>query len=70
MVMYTWLCLKNDNHKDLLCSTRNSAQRYMAAWVARGLGGEWIHVRVGLGPLQLVYGYTPIQNKKKFFNKM
>ena len=31
---------KNDNHKDLLFSTCNSAQRYMAAWMARGLGGE------------------------------
>ena len=50
-----WSCthgyVKNNNHKDLFFSTRSSAQRYMAAWVARGLGGEWIHVRVRLSPL-------------------
>ena len=27
-------------------STWNSAQRYVAAWMAWGFGGEWIHVYV------------------------
>ena len=34
----------------LLCSARNNAPCYAAAWVAEESGGEWIHVYVWLGP--------------------
>ena len=34
----------------LLCSARNNAPCYVAAWVAEESGGEWIHVYVWLGP--------------------
>ena len=37
MDMYTLLYLKWITNKDLLSSTRNSAQRYVAAW----MGGEF-----------------------------
>ena len=37
----TWI-----TSKDLLYSTGDSAQCYLAAWVGRELGGEWIHVYV------------------------
>ena len=42
-----------DNYKDLLYSTGNSAQCYVAAWMGRGLEGEWIHVYVWLSPVAL-----------------
>ena len=41
---YTLLYLKWITNKDLLCSTENSAQCYVAAWMGREFGGEWIHV--------------------------
>ena len=44
----TRLCLKWITSKDLLYSTGDSAQCYLAAWVGRELGGEWIHVYVWL----------------------
>ena len=45
--MYTLLYLKWITHKDLLYSTGNSAESYMAAeWEGR----EWIHVCVWLSP--------------------
>ena len=37
--------LKMDN-KDLLYSTWNSAQCYVAVWMGGEFGGEWIHVYV------------------------
>ena len=37
--MYTLLYLKWVTNKDLLCSTGNSAQRYVAAWMGGELGG-------------------------------
>ena len=40
MDMYALLYLKWITNKDLLCSTRNSAQCYLEAWVGGGLGGE------------------------------
>ena len=46
MDMYTWLYLKCITNKDLLYSTWNSAQCYVAAWKGGGFGGEWIHVYV------------------------
>ena len=38
-------------NKDLLYSTWNSAQCYVAASMGAGFGGEWIHVYVWLSPL-------------------
>ena len=46
MDMYTLLCLKRITTKDLLHSTGNSAQRYVAAWMGGEFGGEWVHVYV------------------------
>ena len=37
-VRYTLLYLKGITNKDLLCSTGNSAQYYVAAWMGRVLG--------------------------------
>ena len=72
MDMHTMLYLKRITNKDLLYSTGNSAQCYVAAWMGEGCGGEWIHVYVWLSPSAihlklshcLLIGYTPIQNKK------
>ena len=73
MDMCTLLYLKWITNKDLLYSTENSAQCYVAAWMGGDLGGERIHVYVWLShfavhlkPSQhwLLIGYTPIQNKK------
>ena len=47
-VMCTVLCLKWITNKDLLYSTGNAAQCYVAAWIGQGFGGEWIHVYVWL----------------------
>ena len=47
---YTLLYLKWITNKDLLCSTENSAQCYVAAWMGREFGGEWKHVYVWLSP--------------------
>ena len=49
-VMHTVLYLKWVTHNDLLSSTGNSAQCYVAAWMGGGFGGEWIHVYVWLNP--------------------
>ena len=43
MDMYTRLYLKWITNKDLLCSTWNSAQCYVAAWMRGEFGGKWIH---------------------------
>ena len=40
--MYTLLYLKWITKKDLLYSTRNSAQCYVAAWMERDFGGEFV----------------------------
>ena len=48
--MYILLCLKWITTKDLLYSTGNSAQCYVAAWMGGEFGGEWIHVYVWLSP--------------------
>ena len=50
MDMYSPLHLKRITNKDLLHSTGNSAQCYVAAWVGEEFGGEWIHVCVWLSP--------------------
>ena len=48
--MYTLLYLKRITNKDLLYSSENSAQCYVAAWIGGEFGGEWIHVYVWLSP--------------------
>ena len=50
MDMYILLYLKWITNKDLLYSTGNSAQCYVAAWVGGEFGGEWMHVYVWLSP--------------------
>ena len=50
MDLYTLDYLKWIANKDLLYSTRNSAQCYVAAWMGREFGGEWIHVSLRLSP--------------------
>ena len=42
----TLLYLKWVTTKDLLYSTGNSAQCYVAAWMGGEFGGEWTHVYV------------------------
>jgi len=37
-------------NKDLLCSTENSAQCCVVAWMGGEFGGEWIHVYMWLSP--------------------
>ena len=55
--MYTLLYLKRITNKDLLYSSENSAQCYVAAWIGGEFGGEWIPVYVWLSsftvPLKL-----------------
>ena len=48
--IYTLLYLKRITNKDLLYSTGNSAQCYVAAWMGGESGGEWIYVYVWLRP--------------------
>ena len=69
MDMYTVLYLKWITDKDLLYSTGNSAQCYVAAWVGGELGREWIHAGVAeslcYSPetvTTLLISHTPIQN--------
>ena len=73
MDMYTLLYLTCITNKDLLYSTWNSAQCYVAAWMGGEFGGKWIHAHVWLRHFAvhlklsqhcLLIGYTPIQNKK------
>ena len=46
MEMFTLLYLKWITNKDLLYSTENSAEYYVAAWMGEGFGVESIHVYV------------------------
>ena len=48
MDMYTLLYLKWITNKDLLYSTGNSAQCYVAAWMVGEFRGEWIYEYVCL----------------------
>ena len=75
--MWTLLYLKWITNKDLLYSTWNSAQCYVAAWMGREFGGEWIHVNVWLNLFAvhpklttLLVGCTPIQNINFFKNQV
>ena len=76
MDTYTLLYLKWMTNKNLLYSTGNSAQCYVAAWMGGEFGGEWIYVYVYpfTGPFAvhlkssqhyLLMGYIPIYKKKK-----
>ena len=58
MDKYTPLYLKESTNKDLLYSTGNSSQCYMAAWMGREFGGEWIH-----SPLLSTWNYHSINNQ-------
>ena len=51
--MYMLLYLKKITNKDLLYSTGNSAQCYVAAWMGEESEGEWIHVYVWLSRFAL-----------------
>ena len=51
MDMYTLLYFKWITNKDLLYSTGNLIQCYVAAWTGGEFGGEWIYVSVWLSPL-------------------
>ena len=44
MDMYTLLYLKCITNKDLLYSTWNSTQCFVAVWMGGEFGREWIHV--------------------------
>ena len=48
MDMYTLLYLKWITNKVLLQGTGDSAQCYVAAWLGREFGGDWLHVYVWL----------------------
>ena len=47
---YTLLYLKWTISEDLLCSTWDSAQGYVTAWMGGGFGEEWIPVYEWLSP--------------------
>ena len=70
VIMYTLLYLKWITNKNLLYSTWNSAQCYVAAWMGAGFGKERIHVYVEslCCPPETVttslIDCMPIQNKK------
>ena len=53
MDIYTLLHSKWVINKDLLYSTRNSAQCYVAAGERGEFGGEWIHVYVWQASLSM-----------------
>ena len=61
MDRYTLLCLKWITNKDLLYSTGNSAQCYVADWMGGEFGEERIHVYVWVSPfaahLKLLFLY-------------
>ena len=42
-----------DNQQGPIYSTWNSAQPYVAAWIGRDFGGEWIHVYLWLNPFDV-----------------
>ena len=63
MDMNTLVYLKWVTNKDLLCSTGNSAQRYVAAWMGAEFGGEWIRVHVQLSPFDVHLNYSNIVHR-------
>ena len=71
MVMYVLLYLKWITNRDLLYSTWNFAQYYVAVWMEGRFVGEWIYVYVWLSPFSclpeiirtLLIGYTQYKIK-------
>ena len=51
--MDTLLYFKWITNKDLLYSTGNSTQYYVAAWIGRESEGKWTHVYVCLSPFAI-----------------
>ena len=77
MDMYTLLCLKWITNKDLLYSTWNSVQHYVAAWMGGEFGGEMdtcicMAVSLCCSPeiITLLISYTPVQYKKSKLGKI
>ena len=62
MDMHTLLYLKCITNRDLLSSTGNSAQCYVAARMGGEFGREWLHVYVWLNPFT-VHLKLPFTNK-------
>ena len=62
MDMYTLLYIKQIAKKDLLQSTGDSAQCYVAAWRGGEFGGEWTHVYVWPNPFTVHQNYHNIVN--------
>ena len=60
--MYALLYLRWITNKDLLYSTGNSAQCYVAAWMGGEFGGEWIRVYIWLIPFAVHLNYHNIVN--------
>ena len=71
-----------DNPQGLLYSTGNSAECYVAAWMGKEFGGEWIHVYVWLSPFAvylklsqhcysaiLQYKIKNLKEKKRYIDK-
>ena len=74
MDMYTLLYLKWITNKDLLYSTGNSSQCYVAAWMAAEFGGNGYMYMYGWAPslftwnsYNVVNWLYLIKNKKIFF---
>ena len=70
--MYTLLYIKWITYnKNLLYSTWNSGQRYVAAWMGEAFGGEWMHVYIWLSPfaVHLKRLYSNRKGKVFFFLK-
>ena len=72
-VMYTLLYSKWITNKDLLYSTWNSAQCYVAAWIGGEFGGKWVLVYAWLSPFtvhlklsQHCYSAIPQYKRKSF----
>ena len=63
MDLYTLLCLKYKTNKDLLYSTGNSTQCYVAIWMGGELGGEWIHVYEQMSPFVVHLKLSNIVNQ-------
>ena len=66
--VYTLLCLKWINNKDLRYSAWTSVQCYMAAWMGKKFGEGWVYVYIWLSLLccppktitTLLMGCTPM----------
>ena len=72
-LLHSWGSPGKNIAVDILYSTGNSVQCYVATWMEDDFGREWIHVYVWLSPFTahltlsqhcLLTGYTPKQNKK------